>query len=363
MIVRQSIELPAPVTEVFRFVTCTENYPRFIPGYEPGPVLTGAEGQPGMTFRWHTRLFGWRCTAEETIVERQEGGRIRYRGRMMGVPFESSMETTPAGAGTALEITIRFALPWRAATRPLERAALPLVERAMASSIASLRAIFTGGGAQELASVGETYAIWGRHPLLYAAQDWITFAGRPGTVRRQAVAALGLSPGARVLEVACGTGRNFRFIEKVIGPAGSLVAFDYSPEMLEAARALALRRGWRNIAFAQGDAAVLEIDGGPVDGVLCVLGMSAIPDHRRALERCRGILRHGGALVVCDARLPSGLLSAANPLIRRVYGRWASWHPERDLLTDLRRIFGEVSVEQLNLGTFFIARAVKRTEP
>jgi ubiquinone/menaquinone biosynthesis C-methylase UbiE len=137
------------------------------------------------------------------------------------------------------------------------------------------------------------------------------------------------------------------------------VAFDYSREMLAAARGLAVRRGWRNIEFVQGDAAVLEVEGAPVDGVLCVLGISAIPDHRRALERCRAVLRPGGALVVCDARPPSGLLGAVSPLVRRVYGRWAAWHPDRDIVGDLRRLFGEVAVQELNLGTFFIARASK----
>jgi ubiquinone/menaquinone biosynthesis C-methylase UbiE len=45
-----------------------------------------------------------------------------------------------------------------------------------------------------------------------------------------------------VLEVACGTGRNFAFIEQAIGPTGTLVGFDRSPQMLDAARGLAQRQ-------------------------------------------------------------------------------------------------------------------------
>jgi hypothetical protein len=33
-----------------------------------------------MIFRWHTRLLGFRCTAEATIVERQEDERMLRRG-------------------------------------------------------------------------------------------------------------------------------------------------------------------------------------------------------------------------------------------------------------------------------------------
>lgn len=167
---------------------------------------------------------------------------------------------------------------------------------------------------ERLEAVRDVYAVWGRHPLLYAAQDWITFVGRPRAIRRRAVEALALRPGARVLEVACGTGRNFDYLERAIGPTGSLVGFDFSREMLEAARGLVTRRGWRNVELVQGDAAVLDVGSAPFDGVLCVLGISAIPDHRRALERCRAVLRPGGVLVVCDGRAFTGLRGARSAM-------------------------------------------------
>ncbi len=213
---------------------------------------------------------------------------------------------------------------------------------------------------EQLATVRDVYSTWGRHPLLYAAQDWITFAGRPRAIRRRAVSALGLRTGARVLEVACGTGRNFDELERAIGATGSLVGLDYNGEMLEAARRHTVRRGWRNVELVQGDAAVLDVGSEPFDGVLCVLGMSAIPDHRRALERCRAVLRPGGVMVVCDGRPFTGMLAAANPLVRPIYGCWAAWNPERDVVGDMRRVFGEVSVDALNAGTLFVARATQR---
>lgn len=208
-----------------------------------------------------------------------------------------------------------------------------------------------------LQAVRAVYSRWGRHPRLYAVQDWITFVGRPRAIRRRAVEALALAPGARVLEVACGTGRNFEYLERVIGPAGSLTGLDVSGEMLSAARRLVARRRWRNVELVQDDAAVLDVGSIPFDGILCVLGMSAIPDHRRALERCRAVLRPGGRLVVCDARAFAGVLAAANPLLRAVYGRWAAWNATRDVLRDMHRVFGDVAVERLNAGAFYIAVA------
>ena len=64
----------------------------------------------------------------------------------------------------------------------------------------------------KLQKVKKVYAFWGRFPLLYYLQDFVTFMGRPGLVRRESVKRLGLRKGDKVLEIACGNGRNFNYI-------------------------------------------------------------------------------------------------------------------------------------------------------
>jgi ubiquinone/menaquinone biosynthesis C-methylase UbiE len=184
--------------------------------------------------------------------------------------------------------------------------------------------------------------------------------GRPGHIRRTAVEALGLREGDRVLEVGCGTGRNFGHLLRAIGSDGRLVGFDYSAEMLAAAGRLCRRRGWANVSLIEGDAAELEIGEEAFDGVLAVLAMSAIPDHRGALSRCLEVLRPGGVLSVCDARLFSGRLAIFNPPVRAAYTRWAAWDPCKDLPADMRDAFGNVEVKEFNRGSFFIATSGKR---
>ncbi len=212
----------------------------------------------------------------------------------------------------------------------------------------------------DLARVEKVYSFWGRFPSLYSAQDLITFLGRAKTIRKRAVEKLALKRGDRALEVACGSGRNFPYLVKAVGKDGLVVGFDYSQEMLDAAKQLCERNGWGNIKLVQGDAAQLKIRENDFGGVVSVLGMSAIPDWEKALKRCRSVLRHGGKLVVCDARLFTGVLQVFNPLIKLIYSRFAAWDPSKDIPIKMKEIFGNVEVEDFNFGTFFIARSIKR---
>lgn len=211
-----------------------------------------------------------------------------------------------------------------------------------------------------LNKVKKVYSFWGKFPWLYAAQDYFTFMGKPGFIRKQAVAKLHLQKGDSALEVACGNGRNFPYIMEAIGEKGTLLGFDYSQEMLSYGEKLCARKGWHNVKFMQGDAAQLHVGEKDFDGVLSVLGISAIPSWEAALKRCHAVLKAGGKLSVCDARPFHGILKFLNPLIKFIYSNFAAWDPSKNIPEKMRGIFGNVEVENFNAGTMFIAVSVKR---
>ena len=66
-------------------------------------------------------------------------------------------------------------------------------------------------------------------------------------IRQQAIDRLRLKKGDRVLDVGCGTGLSFTALEGLVGPDGSIVGIEQSPEMLERARARAEENSWRNV--------------------------------------------------------------------------------------------------------------------
>ena len=213
---------------------------------------------------------------------------------------------------------------------------------------------------EKLKKVKKAYSFWGRFPSLYSAQDAITFLGRAKTIRSQAVKKMGLKKGGKALEVACGSGRNLPYLIEAVGKDGSILGFDYSQEMLDAAKRLSKQNYWNNVKLVRGDAAQLKISGKNFDGVVSVLGISAIPGWEKALDRCHRILRPGRKLVVCDARLFTGFLRFLNPLVKVIYSTFAAWDPAKNIPEKMKEIFGNVEVENLNLGTFFIAVSVKK---
>ena len=124
--------------------------------------------------------------------------------------------------------------------------------------------------------------------------------------RTRAVELLQLRPGARVLDVACGTGANFTSIQRRIGPSGELVGVDVTPQMLDQARARVLRHGWSNVRLSEADICDTPDEDleGPFDAALCTLGLSVIPQWQRAWNAMLTLVRPGGRVAVMDAGYP-----------------------------------------------------------
>jgi ubiquinone/menaquinone biosynthesis C-methylase UbiE len=74
----------------------------------------------------------------------------------------------------------------------------------------------------------------------------------PSGLRKRAVDQLKLRRGDRVLEVGCGTGRNFHFLRDAVGPEGRIYGVDLSDGR---AWKLCHRRQWTNVVLIEADAA------------------------------------------------------------------------------------------------------------
>jgi ubiquinone/menaquinone biosynthesis C-methylase UbiE len=62
-----------------------------------------------------------------------------------------------------------------------------------------------------------------------------------------------------VLDVGCGTGLSFPYIENYIGPQGAIIGVEQSPEMIAKARARADENGWANVTLINAPAEEAKI--------------------------------------------------------------------------------------------------------
>jgi ubiquinone/menaquinone biosynthesis C-methylase UbiE len=181
----------------------------------------------------------------------------------------------------------------------------------------------------------------------------------PRNLRRRAVADLGLNRGDSVLEIGCGTGRNFPYLHDAVGPAGNVYGVDISPGMLRKAQSLRDASHWNNIELSECDAADYTAPA-PLDGVLFSLSYNTMPHHRTVLRRAWQQLRPGGCLVIMDAKLPPGL----GGRLLLPFSLWLMKHtmlgnPLIQPWKELAAITDRFDMSERLFASYYICRAIK----
>lgn len=103
-----------------------------------------------------------------------------------------------------------------------------------------------------------------------------------------------LWPGARVLDVACGTGIVARLAAQPAGSNGSVAGLDVHPGMVAVARSVTPAD--MSIAWYESGAEDMPLPDESFDVVLCQISLQFMTDQRAALREIRRVLIPGGRL-------------------------------------------------------------------
>lgn len=114
------------------------------------------------------------------------------------------------------------------------------------------------------------------------------------------LAAFGLRPGQRVLDIGSGTGYYSLEAARRIGDRGRLICLDIQREMLVETRRRLCAAGPENAGYVQASAEQLPFAPDSFDHVLLVTVLGEIPDRSRALREIRRVLHPGGRLSVSE---------------------------------------------------------------
>ena len=156
--------------------------------------------------------------------------------------------------------------------------------------------------------------------------------------RDQLIRELAAKPGARIVEVGCGTARNLIAMARRY-PSARLFGLDASAEMLRTAEAAIGRAGLKDrIKLVQAYAEDLKPEAfgetEPFDEAVFSYSLSMIPDWKQALRSASGALRESGRIHVVDF----GDLKGLGPVAEGALRRWlALFHvaPREELLATL----------------------------
>ncbi len=185
-----------------------------------------------------------------------------------------------------------------------------------------------------------------RYSELAAQYDYATRRIEP--VRKQVIDSLQLKPGQRVLDVACGTGKSFQMLRDAVGPEGTVIGVEQSPDMLRQAAERVEEAGWDNVKLIESAMETADMEG-PFDAVLFVYTQDVLQSDN-ALTRIFEATRPGAMIASTGLKLFPWYLSPANiwlmaisyPYFTTFKGLTKPWQPLEEYveINEIKPTFG-----------------------
>jgi len=150
------------------------------------------------------------------------------------------------------------------------------------------------------------------------------------------VALASLKEGDTVLDLGSGGGFDCFLAAEIVGSNGHVIGVDMTPEMLTRARANAIKGGYGNVEFRQGEIEALPVDDDSIDVVISNCVINLVPDKKRAFDEAFRVLRPEGRLMVSDIVLQKSLPDSVLHSIAAYVGCVAGALPRQEYLDAIK---------------------------
>ena len=154
----------------------------------------------------------------------------------------------------------------------------------------------------------------------------------------------GIRPGMRVLDLGAGAGDTAFLAADLVGPGGSVVGIDHSPDALARARYRAGQLGLAQMQFIEGDIHD-PAPGGPYDAIIERLALYQVPDPAEVLRRQATVLRPGGLVVPVEEDFESAYSYPELPLMTQAYSWVLEVGPKIGVKIDIGRRLWAIAEE------------------
>ena len=156
-------------------------------------------------------------------------------------------------------------------------------------------------------------AMFDRIARVYDVMNSVMTGGLHHRWRERAIDLAAVGAGAKVLDVATGTGDLAIEAARRVGPTGEVVGSDFSEEMLAGARR---KQTPVPVAFEWGNALALGYETDRFDAATVGFGARNFSDLDRGLREMTRVVRPGGRVVVLEITTPS------RPPLSTFYHAW-----------------------------------------
>jgi ubiquinone/menaquinone biosynthesis C-methylase UbiE len=158
----------------------------------------------------------------------------------------------------------------------------------------------------------------GRQPAYYEhARSYDRDTGVFQPYRRAVVEALPLQPGQVVLDVGCGTGLCCGLLREKVGPGGTVIGIEESPEMAAVAREHIAREGWRNVTVVQSPAEDARLEETADAALFCAV--HDILQSPGALRNVLAVLCPGAWVAAGGGKWAAPVMVAVNSMVRMLH--------------------------------------------
>jgi SAM-dependent methyltransferase len=109
-----------------------------------------------------------------------------------------------------------------------------------------------------------------------------------------------MKEGDSVVDLGSGAGNDAFIARKVVGASGKVIGIDFTPEMIQKARANAEKLGFNNIEFRQGDIEDMPLTSNKADVVVSNCVLNLVPNKHKVFSEVVRVLKPGGHFSISD---------------------------------------------------------------